>query len=149
MMREGGLVERRALHSCMMTKAQAFSLALIVVACACVRAVGGEIVTREVEYEHDGTVLLGYFAAPADASAERPVPGVIVVHEWWGHDDFARERAERIAGRERARGGRDQRVHSNRATLVTLAVRQPVAILRPVTTRKEIASCRTSCTGSE
>lgn len=93
----GGRGGQRALHSCMITKAQAFSLAFIVVACACVRAVGGEIVTREVEYEHDGTVLLGYFAAPADASADNPVPGVMVVHEWWGHDDFARERAERIA----------------------------------------------------
>lgn len=60
-------------------------------------ATAADITTREIEYEHNGVTLRGYLALPVDASADDPVPGVLVVHEWWGHDDYARSRAERIA----------------------------------------------------
>ena len=43
------------------------------------------------------------------------------------------QRAERITRRERARRGRDQRVHSNPDTLVTLTVRCPVLIYHTTT----------------
>ena len=38
--------------------------------------------------------LKGYFAFDA-AVGERP--GVLVVHEWWGHNEYARRRARMLA----------------------------------------------------
>lgn len=53
------------------------------------------IVTREVTYAADGVELRGYLAQPADTSHKRP--GVLIVHEWWGHNDYVRRRAEQLA----------------------------------------------------
>lgn len=53
------------------------------------------ITTREVAYEADGVALNGYLAQPADTS--KPRPGVLIVHEWWGHNDYVRRRAEQLA----------------------------------------------------
>lgn len=39
--------------------------------------------------------LVGYIAMPADAA--EPLPGVIVIHEWWGLNDNIRAMTERIA----------------------------------------------------
>ena len=52
------------------------------------------IKTEEIEYSHDGTKLTGFLAF--DDSTEKR-PGVIVVHEWWGHNDHARNRAKMLA----------------------------------------------------
>jgi dienelactone hydrolase len=54
-----------------------------------------EIVTRSIEYEHDGVTLEGYLAY--DDSIEGRRPGVLVVHEWWGLNDFAKEQARWLA----------------------------------------------------
>lgn len=51
----------------------------------------------EVEYQAGDVTAQGYLALPAAASADNPVPGVIVVHEWWGHNDYARKRADMLA----------------------------------------------------
>lgn len=53
------------------------------------------IKTQEIEYEHSGTKLLGYLAYDDAAQGKRP--GVVVVHEWMGHNDYARRRAEQLA----------------------------------------------------
>lgn len=53
------------------------------------------IVTEEVEYKVGDTSLSGYLAYPRNASG--PVPGVLIVHEWWGHNDYVRKRAEMLA----------------------------------------------------
>ncbi len=53
-----------------------------------------EITTSSVDYEHDGVALRGYLAVPKGAGTR---PGVLVIHEWWGHNAFAREQAERLA----------------------------------------------------
>ncbi len=56
--------------------------------------------TRDVRYSHDGVRLKGYFAldpAALDRAGGR-LPGVVVVPEWWGHNDYARGRAEMFAG---------------------------------------------------
>jgi dienelactone hydrolase len=50
---------------------------------------------ERVVYTHDGVELTGYLAH--DPSVEGPRPGVIVVHEWWGHDENARRRADMLA----------------------------------------------------
>lgn len=51
---------------------------------------------QEIEYRAaDGTVLKGYLAVDASQSGRRP--GVLVVHEWWGHNAYARQRADLLA----------------------------------------------------
>ena len=51
--------------------------------------------TREVSYAQNGTTLKGLMAWDANATGKRP--GVLVVHEWWGHDEHARNQARRAA----------------------------------------------------
>lgn len=52
---------------------------------------------EEINYQAGEVSAQGYLALPEKASADTPVPGVIVVHEWWGHNDYARKRADMIA----------------------------------------------------
>lgn len=51
--------------------------------------------TKEVEYSADGTTLKGYIAY--DDAIQGPRPGILVVHEWWGLNDYARKRARMLA----------------------------------------------------
>ena len=51
--------------------------------------------TRVVDYSAGGTQLQGFMAWDDAARARRP--GVLVVHEWWGHNAHARRAAERLA----------------------------------------------------
>lgn len=50
---------------------------------------------EEVTYEADGVKLKGYIAWDEAIKGERP--GVLVVHEWWGHNEYARKRARMLA----------------------------------------------------
>jgi len=54
-----------------------------------------EVQTREISYSLDGVSLKGYFAFDDSLKGKRP--GVLVVHEWWGHNEHARNRAEKLA----------------------------------------------------
>ncbi len=55
-----------------------------------------QIQTREIPYTAaDGTRLVGYHAW--DDAISGPRPGVIVVHEWWGLNDYAKRRARDLA----------------------------------------------------
>ena len=54
-----------------------------------------DTLTKEIEYTHNGIKLKGYLAYN-DAAKERR-PGVLVVHEWWGHNEHARDRARMLA----------------------------------------------------
>ena len=51
--------------------------------------------TQEIEYQSDDALLTGYLAY--DPNLEHKRPGVLVVHEWWGHNQYARKRAEMLA----------------------------------------------------
>ena len=53
------------------------------------------IVTEEIEYYVDNEPFTGFIAY--DASVEGQRPGVLVVHEWWGHNEYARSRARQLA----------------------------------------------------
>jgi len=55
----------------------------------------GEVVGREVEYRAGETLLKGYLAE--DAAIKGDKPAVLVVHEWWGHNEYARKRARMLA----------------------------------------------------
>ena len=54
-----------------------------------------EVFGEEVTYATDSTTLKGYIAYDKNSTEKRP--GVIVIHEWWGHNDYVRERAEMLA----------------------------------------------------
>jgi len=54
------------------------------------------VVGKDVSYQAGDTVLKGYLAYDDAAQGERP--GVLVVHEWWGQNAYARKRAEMLAG---------------------------------------------------
>ena len=51
--------------------------------------------TEEVVYQASGVPLRGFLAW--DGEQEKKRPGVLVVHEWWGHDEQARARARQLA----------------------------------------------------
>ncbi|MFQ5637343.1 MAG: dienelactone hydrolase family protein [bacterium] len=53
------------------------------------------IVGTEVDYSADGVTLKGFLAYDKSVTGKRP--GVIVVHEWWGHNEYARKRARMLA----------------------------------------------------
>lgn len=55
-----------------------------------------EIASRTIAYEHEGTALAGYLAYDSSVRGKRPA--VMVVHEWWGLNDYARQRAKQLAG---------------------------------------------------
>lgn len=57
--------------------------------------VRAEVQTRFIEYEFDGTVFEGYFAW--DSRIDGPRPGVIVIHDWDGPDDYEQMRARMLA----------------------------------------------------
>ncbi len=50
---------------------------------------------KEVSYRANGTTLKGYIAYDDAIKGKRP--GVLVVHEWWGHNEYARKRARMLA----------------------------------------------------
>jgi dienelactone hydrolase len=54
-----------------------------------------KIVTRTVEYTHDGQVLEGFLAYDDATVAKRP--GVLVVHQWMGLSENERTRARMLA----------------------------------------------------
>lgn len=53
------------------------------------------ILTEEMSYSDGDINMIGYLAYDTDIKGERP--GVIVVHEWWGHNDYAKRRARMLA----------------------------------------------------
>jgi dienelactone hydrolase len=51
--------------------------------------------SREVTYMSNGLAMKGFFAYDKNAKDRRP--GVLVVPEWWGLNDYARKRANMLA----------------------------------------------------
>jgi dienelactone hydrolase len=50
----------------------------------------------DVEYTADSVTMKGYLVYDDAVKGKRP--GVLVVHEWWGYNDYARHRATMLAG---------------------------------------------------
>jgi dienelactone hydrolase len=57
-------------------------------------APAASIETKEVTYSSGSTELKGFIAYPATTEKR---PAVIVVHEWWGPNDYVRMRAKMLA----------------------------------------------------
>lgn len=53
-----------------------------------------EVPSGDVTYSTDSTNMNGYFAVP---TGEGSKPGILVVHEWWGHNEYSRMRADMLA----------------------------------------------------
>ncbi len=53
------------------------------------------LITKEISYSSDGTTLKGFLAYDNSKKGKRP--GIIVVHEWWGQNQYARDRAKMLA----------------------------------------------------
>ncbi len=51
--------------------------------------------SKVISYTYGETVFEGFLAW--DDSVEGKRPGILVVHEWWGLNDYARSRAEQLA----------------------------------------------------
>ena len=54
----------------------------------------GEVKTEEVKYTVDGKEYTGFLAFETEGGKR---PGILVVHEWWGHNEYVRERAKMLA----------------------------------------------------
>ena len=50
---------------------------------------------EEISYATDTTEMKGYIAY--DENSDKQRPGIIVIHEWWGHNDYVRKRADMLA----------------------------------------------------
>lgn len=61
------------------------------VSCSALAALQG----KEVVYRVDGDEFTGYLAWDDAVKGKRP--GILVVHEWWGLNDYARQRADMLA----------------------------------------------------
>jgi dienelactone hydrolase len=76
---------------CLIALVMIFSLGLISAEAATVK-----IVTKEVEYSAGDLKMKGFLAYP-ELKKNMTIPSVLVVHEWWGHNEYARTRARMLA----------------------------------------------------
>lgn len=58
-------------------------------------AAHAEVQTKAIEYKDGETTLTGYLYW--DDAIEGKRPGVLVIHEWWGLNDYAKKRAHMLA----------------------------------------------------
>ncbi len=61
---------------------------------ACSMNSQAEISTKELTYRINGNDYTGFMAYDAKKGKR---PGILVVHEWWGHNAYARDRAKQLA----------------------------------------------------
>lgn len=54
-----------------------------------------KIRTETIEYRHGEAILEGYLAYDDSIAGKRP--GVVVVHEWWGINNYIKRRTEQLA----------------------------------------------------
>lgn len=58
-------------------------------------SLAAEVQTQIINYQDGDTPLQGYLSWDDSIKGKRP--GVLVVHEWWGLNDYARQRTEMLA----------------------------------------------------
>lgn len=58
-------------------------------------SLAAELQEKAVTYSADGVDMTGYLVY--DDAVDGTRPGILVVHEWWGHNDYARNRARQLA----------------------------------------------------
>lgn len=70
-------------------------LCLIMVVCVWSPVVEARVQITSIPYTHGEVVLEGVLAWDDTINGKRP--GILVVHEWWGLNEYVRERAEQLA----------------------------------------------------
>lgn len=78
-----------------MKKIIEFTLLLISIIAISVTSVQAKIRSEVVNYQIAGQKYQGYLSYDDTITTKRP--GVLVVHEWWGHNTYARKRADMLA----------------------------------------------------
>src|SRR5690242_2278583 len=53
-----------------------------------------DITTQTVEFKGNGSMCPGYLAEP---TVDDPLPGIVVIQEWWGLDDHIKDVTRRMA----------------------------------------------------
>ena len=71
------------------------SLSILLAACLSFSSATAEVRSAAVAYKHGDENLTGYLYWNDAVEGKRP--GVLVVHEWWGLNDYVRSRAEKLA----------------------------------------------------
>jgi dienelactone hydrolase len=74
------------LRDCVMTTALVLT---------CSTGAAAAVQTKVIDYTQNGTALQGLIAWDDAVTAKRP--GILVIHEWWGHNEHARNAARRLA----------------------------------------------------
>jgi len=70
-------------------------LTAVVTVLCCVSLATAAVQTKKITYKVGDTECIGFLAY--DDAVAGPRPGVLVVHEWWGLNDYAKGRAEQLA----------------------------------------------------
>lgn len=79
-------------------KINAVFVAIVFVAIACKqepKTLPVKVKGTEISYQTDSTKLKGYIAFDENKKEKRP--GILIVHEWWGHNNYVRKRADSLA----------------------------------------------------
>jgi len=68
---------------------------LVLISCLVASTAQAALQTKVVVYQVDGKEFTGYLAYDDSFTGKRP--GILVAHEWWGHNSYVRHRAEMLA----------------------------------------------------
>jgi len=79
----------------MKSRAHILFLAAVLVSFLPAPRAAAALKSRTVDYVYGGKTFQGYLAWDDAVAGKRP--GVLVVHEWWGLNDYARSRADQLA----------------------------------------------------
>ena len=73
-----------------------FSLSiLLLISCSKTESLNSDLVEEEISYTSDSTSLKGFIVYDNSIKGKRP--GILLVHEWWGLNDYAKTRARMLA----------------------------------------------------
>ncbi len=70
-------------------------LSVLMIVFLAAASIDAKVVTKSIEYQDNGTLLEGFLAYDDAVTGKRP--GVLVVHEWYGLNEYAKERARMLA----------------------------------------------------